>query len=138
MTKTKSQIGKSSKARGKRGELSLVHVLRDAGFLEARRTAQYCGKAGTSDVTGLPGIHVEVKNVQRLNIWEALAQSKRDSEADGNGDIAAVFFKRNRSGWYVAVPLSDFIRLYAQSDLCKGDVNKWVENIKAGKKDNLQ
>lgn len=48
MTKTKS-----SKARGKRGELSLVHALRDAGFTEARRTAQYCGKAeGTSDVIG--------------------------------------------------------------------------------------
>ena len=125
MTKTKSQIGKSSKARGKRGELSLVHALRDAGFPEVRRTAQYCGKAtGTADLVGLPGVHVEAKNVERLNIWEALLQSKRDSEVGGNGDIAAVFFKRNRSGWYVAVPLSDFIRLYAQSDLCKGDVNK--------------
>lgn len=113
----------NSKSKGKRGELDLVHSLRHAGFLEARRTAQYCGKAGTSDVTGLNGIHVEVKNVERLNIWEALLQSKRDSEADGNGDIAAVFFKRNRSGWYVAVPLSDFIRLYAQSDLCKGGLN---------------
>lgn len=114
----------NSKSKGKRGELDLVHFLRHAGFPEVRRTAQYCGKAGTSDVTGLPGIHVEVKNVQRLNIWEALAQSKRDSEADGNGDSPAVFFKRNRSGWYVALPLSDFIRLYASSDLCKGDVNK--------------
>lgn len=122
--KTRSEIGKSSKARGKRGELDLVHALRLAGFTEVRRTAQYCGKAGTSDVTGLPGIHVEVKNVQRLNIWEALAQSKRDSETDGNSDSSAVFFKRNRSGWYVALPLSDFIRLYASSDLCKGDVNK--------------
>lgn len=104
------------------GELSLVHALRDAGFPEVRRTAQYCGKAGTSDVVGLPGIHIEAKNVERLNIWEALSQSKRDSEADGNGDIPAVFFKRNRSGWYVAMPLSDFARLYASSDLCKGDV----------------
>ena len=113
----------NSKSKGKRGELDLVHSLRHAGFPEVRRTAQYCGKAGTSDVTGLNGIHVEVKNVERLNIWEALLQSKRDSEADGNGDIPAVFFKRNRTGWYVAVPLSDFVRLYAQSDLCKGEVN---------------
>lgn len=111
-TKTKSQIGKSSKARGKRGELSLVHALRDAGFTEARRTAQYCGKAGTSDVVGIEGLHVEVKNQERLNIWPALAQSQRDTEADGNGDIPAVFFKRNRSGWYVALPLPNFIKLY--------------------------
>lgn len=118
MTKTKSQIGKSSKARGKRGELSLVHALRDAGFPEVRRTAQYCGKAtGTADLVGLPGVHVEAKNVERLNIWSALAQSKRDVEADGKGDSPAVFFKRNRTGWYVALPLEDFIRLY------KGGIN---------------
>lgn len=117
MTKTKSRIGKSSKARGKRGELSLVHALRDVGFLEARRTAQYCGKEGTSDVTGLNGIHCECKVVERLNIWDALLQSQRDSQADGNGDIPAVFFKRNRSGWYVALPLGDFVKLY------KGDIN---------------
>ena len=112
MEKTKSQIGKSSKARGKRGELNLVHALRDAGFTEVRRTAQYCGKAGTSDVVGIEGLHVEVKNQERLNIWSALAQSQRDAEADGNGDIPAVFFKRNRSGWYVALPLLDFNKLY--------------------------
>lgn len=119
-TKTKSQIGKSSKARGKRGELSLVHALRDAGFTEARRTAQYCGKAGTSDVVGIEGLHVEVKNQERLNIWPALAQSQRDTEADGNGDIPAVFFKRNRSGWYVALPLPNFIKLYK---LYKGELH---------------
>lgn len=121
--RTKQQIGKSSKARGKRAELDLVHQLQKFGFSDARRTGQYSGKAGTSDVVGIPGVHCECKAVQRLNIWEALSQSKRDSEADGNGDIAAVFFKRNRSGWHVAVPLSDFIRLYAQSDLCKGGLN---------------
>lgn len=120
MKKTKSQIGKSSKARGKRGELNLVHALRDAGFTEARRTAQYCGKAGTSDVVGIEGLHVEVKNQERLNIWSALAQSQRDTEADGDVDIPAVFFKRNRSGWYVALPLPNFIKLYK---LYKGELH---------------
>lgn len=120
MKKTKSQIGKSSKARGKRGELNLVHALRDAGFTEARRTAQYCGKAGTSDVVGIEGLHVEVKNQERLNIWSALAQSQRDTEADGDRDIPAVFFKRNRSGWYVALPLPNFIKLYK---LYKGELH---------------
>lgn len=118
-TKTKQEIGKASKARGKRAELDLVHKLQEFGFSEARRTAQYCGKAGTSDVVGLPGVHCECKAVQRLNIWEALSQSERDSAADGNGDIPAVFFKRNRSGWYVAMPLIDFVELYK---LYKGDV----------------
>ncbi len=110
--RTKQEIGKASKARGKRAELDLVHKLHEFGFTEARRTAQYCGKAGTSDVVGLPGVHCECKAVQRLNIWEALTQSERDSVADGNGDIPAVFFKRNRTGWYVAMPLTDFVKLY--------------------------
>lgn len=117
VARTKQQIGKSSKARGKRAELDLVHKLQEFGFLDARRTAQYCGKAGTSDVVGVPGVHCECKAVQRLNIWEALSQSKRDSEADGNGDIPAVFFKRNRTGWYIAMPLADFVSLY------KGEFN---------------
>lgn len=109
----------NSKSKGKRGELDLVHSLRDAGFPDVKRSVQYCGKAtGTADLVGLPGVHVEAKNVERLNIWSALAQSKRDVEADGNGDIPAVFFKRNRSrGWYVATPLEDFVRLY------KGGIN---------------
>lgn len=110
--RTKQQIGKASKARGKRAELDLVHKLQEFGFLEARRTAQYCGKAGTSDVVGIPGVHCECKAVERLNIWKALVQSGRDAEADGKGDIPAVFFKRNRSGFYVAMPLKDFVRLY--------------------------
>lgn len=112
--RTKQEVGRASRARGKRGELSLVHVLRDAGFPEVRRTAQYCGKAtGTADLVGLPGVHIEAKNVERLNIWSALAQSKRDAEADGNSEIPALFFKRNRSGWYVALPLKDFISIYS-------------------------
>lgn len=109
--RNKQQIGKASKARGKRAELDLAHKLQEFGF-EARRTAQYCGKAGTSDVIGVPGVHCECKAVQRLNIWEALDQSKRDTEAEDSGDIPAMFFKRNRSGWYVALPLVDFVRLY--------------------------
>lgn len=109
----------NSKSKGKRGELDLVHSLRDAGFPDVKRSVQYCGKAtGTADLVGLPGVHVEAKNVERLNIWSALAQSKRDAEADGKGNIPAVFFKRNRSGgWYVVTPLEDFVRLY------KGGIN---------------
>lgn len=84
--RTKRQIGKASKARGKRAELDLARKLQEFGF-EARRTAQYCGKAGTSDVIGVPGVHCECKAVERLNIWEALSQSKRDAEAEGKGDV---------------------------------------------------
>lgn len=104
----------NSKSKGKRGELILVHALRSAGFPDVKRSVQYCGKAtGTADLVGLPGVHVEAKNVERLNIWSALAQSKRDAEAEGKGEIPAVFFKRNRTGFYVAMPLTDFVSIYS-------------------------
>lgn len=32
------------------------------------------------DLSGLPGIHIEVKRVEKLNVVEAMEQSIRDSE----------------------------------------------------------
>ncbi len=52
----------NSKAKGKRFELRLAGILRDYGFQDCRRTAQYCGNTGdASDIVGLPGIHIEAQ-----------------------------------------------------------------------------
>ena len=65
----------NSKQKGKRGELSLVRFLRDEGY-ECRRTAQYCGNTGdAADIVGLPGLHIECKYVERMNMREALGQA---------------------------------------------------------------
>lgn len=50
----------NSKAKGKRFELRLAGILRDYGFQDCRRTAQYCGNTGNYH-----GILV----VQRLPDW---------------------------------------------------------------------
>ena len=59
----------NGKKKGKNGELEVVRLCRAQGY-EARRSAQYCGnnKEGTADVVGLPGIHIEVKRVEHLNL----------------------------------------------------------------------
>ena len=57
----------------------------------------------------MKGIHLELKKVEKLNIWNALAQSERDA---GDGEIPAVVFARNRSKDYVVVPFDDFMRMF--------------------------
>ena len=59
----------------------LARFLREQGY-DCRRTSQYCGQTGdAADVVGLPGLHIECKFVERLNIREALAQAIRDAKA---------------------------------------------------------
>ncbi len=99
----------NSRSKGKRGELEVVHILREDGHKDARRGQQYRGGADSPDIIGLPGIHGEVKRVERLNLTEAYAQAVLDA---GEGEIPTVFHKRNRGEWMATLSLKDFLRLY--------------------------
>ena len=104
----------NSRDKGKRGELELVKLLKASGY-EARRTAQYCGKSGeAADVVGLPGISIECKRVEKLNIYDAIAQARRDAEAAGRGDLPAVFHRKNGCGWLVTMVAADWFRVYRE------------------------
>ena len=98
----------NSRAKGARGERELAEILRSYGF-SARRGQQYRGGADSPDVMGLPGIHIEVKRVERLNIYDAIQQAMRDS---GDSELPAVFHRKNGQQWLVTVRLEDFIKLY--------------------------
>ncbi len=97
----------------------LARSLREYGY-DCRRGQQFCGANGDADVVGLPGIHIECKYVERLNLYEAIAQAVRDARS---GDLPAVFQRRNHSGWLVSMRLSDWIRLYGEyvSSMPKGE-----------------
>ena len=105
-TETKKKI--NSKSKGKRGERYVAKRLREYGF-DAKRGVQYQGSPDSPDVIGLRGVHIEVKFTERLNMWSALEQSKRDA---GEGEVPVVMFKRNRSDVYVTMPLDDFVDFY--------------------------
>lgn len=80
-TKSKSDIGRSSKRKGKIGELEVVNLLKAAGY-NAHRSVQYCGATGDAHdvvVEGLP-LHIEVKRVERLNLKQAYQQAVHDSK----------------------------------------------------------
>ena len=85
--KTRSQIGRTSRTKGKAGEREVAHLFIDNGFPDAHRSAQCRGnsKDGEADVAGTPGIHVEVKRVEKLNLENAMQQSIRDSELQKDG-----------------------------------------------------
>lgn len=98
----------NSRNKGKAGELEISHIMQEYGF-DVHRGQQHKGGADSPDVYGIPGIHAEIKRVERLNISEAMAQSIRDSEGI---DIPAVFHRKNREKWMVTMRLDDWILLY--------------------------
>ena len=100
----------NSKAKGGRGECELAHVLQEYGY-DTRRGQQFAGGVDSPDVYGLPGIHIEVKRVQALNIYSAMDQAIRDSEGKA---IPAVFHRRNRDYWKVTLRLDDFMEIYKE------------------------
>lgn len=98
----------NSKRKGADGEREIAHILQEKGF-EARRGQQFCGKNGDADVVGLDGIHMEIKRVESLNIYNAMSQSKSDAR---DGEIPTVIHRRNRDEWKVTMLLDDFIEMY--------------------------
>ena len=103
-------MGKAERERGKRGERELAGILRDYGY-DCRRGQQYCGASGDADVVGLPGIHIECKRVERLNLYDAMEQSKRDAREQ---ESPAVFHRRDRCEWLVTMRLDDWMKLYKE------------------------
>lgn len=98
----------NSNAKGKKGERELANKLREYGY-ESRRGQQYCGSNGDADVIGLPGIHIECKRVEKLNIYDAVEQSKNDTKPD---EIPVVMHRKNRKEWLVTMPLNEWMKLY--------------------------
>ena len=97
----------NSRQKGKRGEAEIAHILQAYGF-DARRGVQYCGLNGDADVVGLPGYHLEVKRVERLNIDTAMEQSIRDAR---DNEIPIVCHRRDRKQWLVTMSLKDFMEV---------------------------
>jgi len=98
----------NSKDKGKRGEREFAKVCRANGY-EARRGQQYNGLEG-DDVVGLDGIHIEVKRVERLNIENAMSQSRNDA----HGDIPIVAHRKNNCEWLVTMTAEDWFKLYRE------------------------
>lgn len=98
----------NSRQKGAAGERELARILREYGY-NTRRGQQYNGANGDADVVGLPGIHIECKRVERLNLREAMEQAFRDALP---GEMPAVFHRKNCEPWKVTMLLDDWLKLY--------------------------
>lgn len=103
-------MGKASRNKGKRGELECAALMRAHGF-DAKRGVQYHGGPDSPDVTGIPGVHVEVKRTESLNLYGALEQSKADA---AEGEIPVVMHRRNRREWVAIMRGDDFLDMCAR------------------------
>ncbi len=109
-------MGRSQREKGKRGERELAGILRDYGY-PCRRGQQFSGANGDADVVGLPGIHIECKRVERLDLQGAVDQAVRDSDAESlpfDYDLPTIFHRKNDHGWLVTMRLEDWIELYRE------------------------
>lgn len=103
-------MGKPSREKGKRGEREVAKILREYGY-DTRRGVQYHGGPDSPDVIGLPGIHVEVKRVEKLNLKAAYSQSRDDA----GEDIPIVVHRKSREPWMVTLSLEDFLEIFGRA-----------------------
>ena len=97
-----------SKKKGKLGEREVAALLKAYGF-EARRGQQFAGGGDSPDVVhNIPGLHIEVKRTEQLNLYAALEQADNDSDSDEN---PVVFHRKNNRPWVVVMYADDFLPL---------------------------
>jgi len=94
-----------SRDKGKRGEreaaAKLNEVLKHAG---AYRSQQFSGADGDADLSGVPGIHVEVKRRERGNVAGWVDQAVEDAADDV---VPIVMHRASHRPWLITVRLED-------------------------------
>jgi hypothetical protein len=103
------------KQKGTAAESAVVSFLRTAGFPWAERLALQGGK-DRGDITGIPGVVVEVKSVQTyaFNQWLKEAQVERDNAQADFGFVVAKprMVGTTRTGsWYSLMYAHEFMAL---------------------------
>ena len=104
-------MGAMSRRKGKRGELEAAAEIRRLFRTVARRGRQYQGTDESPDLlVDIPQVYFEVKRVEQLRLWEALAQAIEDAgEA-----VPVVLHRASRRPWVAIVRLDDLPRLAVQ------------------------
>ena len=102
----------NSREKGKRYERHVASLFKAEGY-DARRGQQFCGANGDADVIGVPGIHIEAKHQERMQLYDWVSQSKADAR---EGEIPIVIHRKNNSADLVTMEFGDWIQMYKEWD----------------------
>ena len=100
-------MGKKERDKGARGERLLKDYLNSFG-LNVKRGFTYFHQ---SDLVDLPGTHVEVKFVEKLNVRKAMDQAVEEAEKRKDG-FPTVFWKVSRRPWLTIMRTEDWVKMY--------------------------
>ena len=98
----------NSNDKGKRFERWVSNYGQSHG-LDSHRGQQRKGGVDSPDVIGYPGIHIEAKHNERLNVYDAMEQAIRDSNGQNK---PVVIWKKNRKPVLVTMLIDDWWELY--------------------------
>ena len=102
-------MSKTQQRKGRDAELELCRILNANGLPAVPGAALNYGSE--PDLKGLPGIHVEVKRHERIEIGSWMRQASHDAQRFGGRPC--VFHRRNREAWLVTMPLDAWITMYS-------------------------
>lgn len=119
----------TSRRKGTTAETIVVNYLRDHGWPYAERRA-LMGSKDKGDVTGVPGLAVEVKSAVRICIPEWMRETETE-RVNANADYGLLVVKPKGVGetriadWPVLLPLSavvELLHLAGYGDAPVGDI----------------
>jgi hypothetical protein len=103
-------VSARERAKGAAAEREVIALMRDR-WPSARRTSDGREQHARGDVAnGPPGIHIEIKRQERLNVPAALQQAARDAN---RFDVPVVIHRPSRCGWMATLPLDEVLALLA-------------------------
>lgn len=95
-------MGRSQRQKGKRGERLAAKAVSASLGVRARRGVQFKGGADSADIeVEIPGVHWEVKFVERESVRNWMDQAK----AECGPGVPVVLHKRSRGEWLLTLPL---------------------------------
>lgn len=109
-------MGARSQRKGRSAELELSRIFQAHGFDVRPGDPLNFGKE--PDLSGLDGVHVEVKRAETLRLSEWMAQAERDAQRFQDG-APTIFFRRSREPWMVCMKLEDWLSVYQRQKTAK-------------------
>jgi hypothetical protein len=104
-------MGRSSRTKGKAGELEVVHLLRAHGWPNAHRTSDG-RRQGQCDITDGPQACVmEVRRREAVNVPQGMREVTERSSLFA--ELPVLVHRPSRSPWLATLPFEDLLDLLA-------------------------